>query len=653
MSISIVCADDEIEYRSIVAGILEREGYSYKAAPDGNAAWELIQTERPDVIILDWSMPGKTGIDIARLIRRDAGLANRYVILLTGMMETYQKVHALEAGADDYITKPFDTGDLVARIRVGMRARNALKLLSDEIQVMNRALDQSPIGILVTNAEGTIQYMNGKSEAITGNRISETIGKELSAVRSAVKVLDEDGMYGAIATGTEWEGKSKQILSNGKAIWLHTMISPLRDDQGAVSHWLVVDEDITNQTLTEEALKKSESLFRSIWDTSLIGLRLTDSDGRVLRVNDAYCNIVGKTKAETEGHLFSEVYVPEGREEIQRKHKERFAARSVPPYFERKMTLWNGKTIWVESSNSFVELGGDGALLLSVFRDITVRKRAADELANERELLLTLIDNLPARIYVKDTEMRFLLNNMPHVRALGETSRHAVVGKTDFDYRPGELATKMSDDDRRVIGSGEPLLDKEEQLVSSSGQAIWVLTSKVPFRDQAGNVKGLVGIGRDITEQKILEESLKQRNIELETLLANLKQMQGTLVRSEKMASLGALTAGIAHEINNPLAYVSSNMNRLQEYFADATALVREWQTFGKSLEAAAGCSDALVQLDESAARIDLEFILQDFDTMMKSVRDGIQRIKRIVDGLRGFAHISESKFFDAKISEV
>ncbi len=631
MSTSIVCADDENEYRAILTSIVEREGYSCKTAADGNAAWDLIQQERPDLIILDWSMPGRTGLEVVRAIREDLSLAGRYVILLTGLSDISQKIQALEAGADDYITKPFNTKDLVARIRVGMRARGTLKLLTDEIQLMHRAIEQSPTGIMFTDADGTIQYMNPKSETITGRRKSETLGKNLRAVRRSDSTQsDVEGMWQAVVSGKEWHGTSKRSLTSDKAMWQRTVLSPLMNNEGQISHWLVVDEDITARMHMEEALVRSEALFRSIWDTSIVGLRLTDADGRVLRANEAYCKIVGKQKSEIEGHFFSEAYASESG--ILEKHRVRFANRSISPQLERRMVLWNGKAVWVELSNSFVELGDQGTILLSIYRDVTERKAAEGELASERELLLTLIDNLPDRVYVKDAEARFLINNMPHVRALGETTRQAVVGKTDFDFRPHEVAAKSNADDQHVIATGEPLINREEQIVSRSGRSATILTTKVPYRDQDGKIKGLVGIGRDITE---------------------LKRMQGTLVQADKMASLGALTAGIAHEINNPLAYVSSNMNRLEEYFADATALLEQWQSLGKSLaHAPDGIGAELAKLDEHALRIDLEFILQDFPAMITSIRDGIQRIKKIVDGLRGFAHTTQHAFSDANIND-
>jgi two-component system, cell cycle sensor histidine kinase and response regulator CckA len=140
------------------------------------------------------------------------------------------------------------------------------------------------------------------------------------------------------------------------------------------------------------------------------------------------------------------------------------------------------------------------------------RKKTQTEeaLASEHNLLHTLINSLPDRIYVKDTESRFLLNNFAHIRSLGAKSQEEVRGKTDFDFRPPEFATRYLADDKNVIQSGKALINREEPTVFSSNKTGWHLATKVPLRDTQKKIIGLVGISRDITERKMMEEALKE-----------------------------------------------------------------------------------------------------------------------------------------------
>jgi signal transduction histidine kinase len=171
-------------------------------------------------------------------------------------------------------------------------------------------------------------------------------------------------------------------------------------------------------------------------------------------------------------------------------------------------------------------------------------------------------------------------------------------------------------------------------------------------------VVGLVGISHDITERvrrdqerQLLETQLKERNAELERMVTDLKNMQGHLVQSEKMASLGQLVAGIAHEINNPLAFVASNLNRFKEYFDDTLSVLKEWQTVGKQLEANPLWEPQLRLLKSAEQQADLEFITEDFENLMRHARDGAERIKSIVNKMRGFARTSGNEFQEANIN--
>src|SRR5918998_3392100 len=125
-------------------------------------------------------------------------------------------------------------------------------------------------------------------------------------------------------------------------------------------------------------------------------------------------------------------------------------------------------------------------------------------------LLRTLIDALPEQVYVKDTEGRYVLNNLAHVRALGAASPEEIAGKSDFDFYPEELAERYRADERELIRSGRSLIDKEEPSVDGEGNERQHSTTKVPMRDESGKIVGLVGITRDVTERTEAEEVLRE-----------------------------------------------------------------------------------------------------------------------------------------------
>ncbi len=162
---------------------------------------------------------------------------------------------------------------------------------------------------------------------------------------------------------------------------------------------------------------------------------------------------------------------------------------------------------------------------------------------------------------------------------------------------------------------------------------------------QVLNIIHHVIIIQDISERKNAEieriqysKKLEDQNKELEIALESLKSMQLQLIHSEKLASIGQLTSGIAHEINNPLAFVSSNLNRFYEYFTDLLTVTERWRTIGKNLLERNIAAEMVNDLFEFEKQIDLDFIKNDFNILMQHNKSGIERIQNIVMQLRGFS---------------
>jgi len=130
------------------------------------------------------------------------------------------------------------------------------------------------------------------------------------------------------------------------------------------------------------------------------------------------------------------------------------------------------------------------------------RKQAEQELARERNMLRTLIDNLPDFIYIKDSQSRFTACNAAVSDFMGAATPHELIGRTDFDFYPHEQASEYYADEQQVIRSGQGLVNKYEPNAGQTGKIRWIWTSKLPLRDSQGKVVGIVGISRDMTELK-------------------------------------------------------------------------------------------------------------------------------------------------------
>jgi len=163
---------------------------------------------------------------------------------------------------------------------------------------------------------------------------------------------------------------------------------------------------------------------------------------------------------------------------------------------------------------------------------------------------------------------------------------------------------------------------------------------------------------KEIGERKRAEEALKESHAELEETLATLKDTQAQMIQSEKMASIGQLAAGVAHEINNPIGFVSSNLSTLSDYQNDVGGLLLECRKLVSNLKEQMSenaippsIAGQVRHIKERESEVDIDFILDDIPALMKESNEGTERIKGIVHDLKDFAHPGEQELKYADIN--
>jgi len=320
-----------------------------------------------------------------------------------------------------------------------------------------------------------------------------------------------------ISEGGNAEIECRSFLPDGNQRWVQVVAHAIKvTDKGRTETIVGAVKDITGRKLAEDALLESEERFKALSFFGSEGLMI-HKDGIILDVNPVFAQLLGRSDLDDFiGNNGLEIiqFTPESKKIV----IEHMRNQSTEAYDIEIIDL-NGNTIPIETRSTEIVYKGHKARLVSM-RDITERKRNEEELVSERTLLRTLMDLLPANIFVKDNGSRFLVANVACASYMGASSTQELIGKTDADFYNADAAASFRSDEIEVL-KGNKLINKVEYGVSPENAQKILLTTKVPFYDADGNIKGLVGTSLDITEMKRTEKALIVSESNLQALINN------------------------------------------------------------------------------------------------------------------------------------
>jgi PAS domain S-box-containing protein len=281
-----------------------------------------------------------------------------------------------------------------------------------------------------------------------------------------------------------------------------------------------------------------------------------------------------------------------------------------------------------------------------------IRRTHTEQMLSASEAFYhSLVETLPQNIFRKDLQGRFTFANSRFCGEIGKPLDQ-ILGKSDFDFFPRELAERYRRDDQNVVISGKPFETVEEH-VTPAGEKLYVQVIKTAVYDERGKVIGTQGLFWDVTEKYAYERRLEESNVQLEELAKSekdayeqLKQAQSTMVQTEKLAGLGQMVAGVAHEINNPLAFVSNNVVVIQRDVSSLVELIGLLREGEETLPA-----ELRERVKELEERIDLSYTLENLQGLFGRTREGVRRIQQIVRDLRDFARLDEADLHEIDLN--
>ncbi len=342
--------------------------------------------------------------------------------------------------------------------------------------------------------------------------------------------------------------REKQLIrKDGSLLWVALSVATLPDAEGRPYRIIATYQDIHARKIAEERLRESEGRLSAIIEAEPECVATIAPDGTLLDMNPAGLRMLGAASLAEMRRRPLIRYVAAGhRRAFADLHRRVLSGRSDMLEFEAAGLA--GRRIWMEiHAVPLRDASGQITALLGIARDVTERRMARMALAAERNLLRSVIDNLPDRIRAKDRDRRFILANTAWLKARAP-GHHDVTGLDNKDLlRSDEMIAFFEAEDRAVLETGQTSTPREV-MDESPDDPRWYVTTKMPLRDGAGDVIGIVGISRDVTD-------IKQRSLEVEKLNAALEQRvaERTAQLSYANEELEAFAASVSHDLRAPL----------------------------------------------------------------------------------------------------
>ena len=583
-----------------------------------------------------------------------------------------------------------------------------------ELENLSLVASKTDNAVIISDKDGHIEWVNQGFVKITEYTLEEVKGKKPGDFLQGPDTREEDvlAIRRGLKSEKPFTAEIYNYSKSGREYWLSLSITPIFDEFGLVEKFVAIERDITeskklsqeiedseeqmrvlmeDQFANEEQLiKKEEELRQALEESKTLSLVasktdnavvITDKDGLIQFVNDGFERITGYSFAEVRGRKpGSFLQGPETNPKDIMAIREGLVSKR--PFTQEILNYSkHGKPYWLSLSITPVfDEHGEVEQFVAIESDISERKAAEEEMETlslvasktDNAVIITSKDGLIEWVnegFEKITEYRF----------------DEVVGRKPGTFLQGEGTTQEQVEAiRDGLRSNKPFAS-EIYNYSKSGRGYWLSLSVTPIFDQEGKLEKFIAIESDISERKELELEIKeseeqmreimdqqfesseellkkeealnkaleeetQRKKELDEALARLKDTQSQIVQSEKMASLGQLTAGIAHEINNPINFVYNGIDSLNMSIEDLTRIIAKYNDLdGADPREVMGI---LGEISDMKKRMRFEKLMKNLPSVLSDIKNGANRTIEIVKGLRVFSRLDEEDQKPANINE-
>jgi two-component system, NtrC family, sensor kinase len=504
------------------------------------------------------------------------------------------------------------------------------KRAEDELRKLSQAVEQSPTSVVITDVQGNIEYVNPKFSEITGYSSAEAIGQNPRILKSDLTPKETyDQMWSAIGAGLSWKGELRNRKKNGELFWERANIFAIKDSAGKTTHYIGLEEDITEQKLVEE----ERSRFISVIDEAPESIAILNADGTIMYVNQVFEKMSGALSSRTVGLHF----------EVLMREISANEFYSVPWDAVRTGESWTQSITYRGSDGGFHLIDQSISPIRSQSGEITNYTVFGRDVTEERELeirarwaderLRLSIDGMVDGLTLWDVHMgpdgsiqEFVCSeaNPAALRMLGK-ERQVMLGHSVQELMTGQKDYDLHDLFKRVLDKGQPAIIEHVHILRNEDRV--VLTIHV----------WAIGTGvachmHDVTQRLDLEAQLRQ---------------------AQKLEAVGSLAAGIAHEINTPIQFVGDNIRFLADSFSGLMNVLEQHRVCREKMASLPGESEELQQLRDLDKEVDVDYLKTEIPLAVEQSLEGVSRVSTIVRAMKDFSHIDEREMVLADINQM
>jgi PAS domain S-box-containing protein len=535
---TILIVDDLAANRQLMGELLEEQGYQLVEAADGATALRLAAEFSPDLVLLDVMMPGMDGYEVCRQLRAIPDISAVPVLMVTALDDQGSRLAGIEAGADDFITKPFNIQELRARVRTITRLNRYRRLLEGQAELQNSErrfqsiFQHAGVGLVITEgidlriieANRHLCEMLGYSETeLKLLRVRDiTMPDEIESDLRQVELVRS-------RASPEYSREKRYRKKDGTWVWAKIFVTPLDSLDARCDRMIAVIEDVTERNKAEASLRLQGAALAAAAN----GIVITDAAGCIEWVNPAFAGLTGYTADEAIGRNPRELLKSGAQDsEVYRQLWATILAGDV----------WRGELInrRKDGSHYSEEMTvtplrseqGEISHFIAIKQDVTARKQADTVLRESETRYRLLFEENPVPMWVSDpVTLRFMAVNAAAVQHYGYSAAE-FLAMTIKEIHPPEDWPAVLEFIKNETSTSASSGESHHRLKNGTIVRVEIISRPLVF----GGLPARLVLASDVTEKKLLEEKF---------------------LHAQRLESIGMLAAGIAHDLNNVLAPIS------------------------------------------------------------------------------------------------